>query len=615
MNWFAKRRPTGASMKMCFRKLLTEPSTIMAILLLVGCAFLSAVIPPLKSPDEPDHIERAYLLAKGVWILDRPEGKSSGGNIDTGLLDYMASYPPPQDKVTAEVSDSANQIRWSKERTYDPSPGTGYYFPLIYAPQAAGLYWGERLDLTVDQSYRLARAFALMVSVLLIGAAFKIHAPHALTLTLLVMPMTLFQLASASLDGMATALAVLAISLFLRIAAEKRNAASWMNHALALSVVVLVTSRIHALPFVLLLVAAWRYAPNKRNLSLLLISGLFIIVWTGLAIKTTVDLRVSIAAPTSKILEFYLLHPAQFFQLVWATLSHADLGPMYVRSFLGVLGWLDTPFSQQVYAWLGYGLVASMILTLSYRNIRQEWPQRLLLATIAAASILMIFLALLVTWTPHPAETISGIQGRYFLIPAIVLAYSLAGSQGSSLSWKNQFTVSLCFAFFIFSLTETTRLLLNRYYLAPFQVPNELFMHNPDPANAPQRNLIASAPLAEHQPIRLHMPSMPGQPLGHIRRIGIRLGTHARQNPGRAELWLKSQDGNTFRQAFSLSGLVDNSDYFFNIPANHYTEGEIRYVTGGGISTWESHSSNGPVLTCMKLFYTVNKTVVMAGCP
>ena len=370
MNWFAKRRPTGASMKMCFRKLLTEPSTIMAILLLVGCAFLSAVIPPLKSPDEPDHIERAYLLAKGVWILDRPEGKSSGGNIDTGLLDYMASYPPPQDKVTAEVSDSANQIRWSKERTYDPSPGTGYYFPLIYAPQAAGLYWGERLDLTVDQSYRLARAFALLVSVLLIGAAFKIHAPHALTLTLLVMPMTLFQLASASLDGMATALAVLAISLFLRIAAEKRNAASWMNHALALSVVVLVTSRIHALPFVLLLVAAWRYAPNKRNLSLLLISGLFIIVWTGLAIKTTVDLRVSIAAPTSKILEFYLLHPAQFFQLVWATLSHADLGPMYVRSFLGVLGWLDTPFSQQVYAWLGYGLVASMILTLSYRNIK-----------------------------------------------------------------------------------------------------------------------------------------------------------------------------------------------------------------------------------------------------
>ena len=614
MRSFEKLRHFGPCMTQLLKKLTTAPSG-MAILLLVGCAFLSVLIPPLKSPDEPDHIERAYLLAKGTWVLDRPAGKSSGGDIDIGLLDYMARYPVTEDKVTTEVIESAAQIRWTQERIYDPSPGTGYYFPIVYAPQATGLYLGEQLGLTVDQSYKLARAFALLACVLLIGAAFKIHAPNALTLALLFMPMTLFQFASASLDGMAAALAVLAISIFMRIAANKHKVPAWALPALAIVVVVLVTCKIHTLPFVFLLFAAWRYTPNKRGLILLLISGLFIVIWTGLAIKTTVDMRVGIAAPTSKIVAFYLQQPLQFLKLIGTTVSHDELGPFYVRSFLGVLGWLDTPFSPQAYSVLGYSLIAAVILASSCRGIRQQWRQRLLLVAVAVASILLIFLALLVTWTPHPANIILGIQGRYFLIPAIVLAYSLAGQPDNRPNWRQQLGRVLCLALFLFSVTASTQLLLNRYYLAPFQSPVELITHKPEPAGTSPGSLIASLPLQERQPIQLHMPSLPVLEFGQLRRIGIRFGTHARQNTGQAELRLRTQDGQTYSQIFSLTGLMDNNDYFFNLPPQDYINGEIHHVSGGGISTWEIHAPQAQVLTCMKFYYTFNKTVVMAGCP
>lgn len=132
------------------------------LLLFLGCYFLSTVIPPLKSPDEHDHIERAYLLGKGVFVLNQPERQSSGRDVDTGLLKYLNSYLPFQNKMSAEAVSTASDIRWSGQRIFDPSPGTGYYFPAIYLPQTLGLLVGEWLDLTVDQSYRLSRASALI---------------------------------------------------------------------------------------------------------------------------------------------------------------------------------------------------------------------------------------------------------------------------------------------------------------------------------------------------------------------------------------------------------------------------------------------------------------------
>ncbi|MEC5385590.1 DUF2142 domain-containing protein [Uliginosibacterium sp. H3] len=601
------------------KKITTDDSFIISLLLFIACFFLAAVIPPFKSPDEFDHIQRAYLLGKGVFILDRPEGKSSGGDVDTGLLAYMASHPSTQDKLSADVIDAASKIRWTGQRVYDPAPGTGYYFPVIYSPQAAGLLLGERLGLTVDYSYRLARAFSILAAVLLVFSAFRTYATNPLSLALISVPMSLFQFSSASLDGVSTALALFVIATFLRITTEKTDTPNWRLYALAIAVVVLATSRIHLIPFVLMLAASFFYTTKKRSLFLFVVSCFFILAWVSIAVKTTVDLRAVLGEPPSNIIAFYTKQPFQFLKVFWQTITDLNLVDNYYTQFLGILGWLDTPFERPMYTVMGSVVLAIASLTFSWRGIKNEWPHRLLLIFISALSIFLIFLALLVTWSPHPASKISGVQGRYFLIPAILIAYGVSEKINSLCDWQKRFFTVFCFLFFVFSISGTTNVLLRRYYLSPFQQQQiENIIYEPevvsDKSKTYEHKMVPSAVLDERSPIRLRMPPLKNSDFGKQRRIGILFGTYARQNLGRAELLLRASDGRSFIQDFSLSELADNSYRYFYVPADFYVSGEIRFLSGGGISVWENHSADGQILTCLDLLYSSNKDVVVAGC-
>lgn len=586
-------------------------SAAIIALLFIGCAILSVIIPPLKSPDEHDHLERAYLLGKGVLIAERPEGKASGGNIDTGLSAYLNSFLPSQGKLTESELLAAREIQWSGQRVYDPSPGAAYYFPIIYLPQTSALLIGERLGLTVDSSYRLARAFALLAAALLVFSAFRIYPANPIVLALIALPMSLFQLSSASLDGISTALAMFTIATFLRIAKEKGNAPSWCIYALAIAVVVLTTSRVHAAPVLLLLVASYWYTRDKRALYLLAFATLFFASWTAIAIKTTVDLRVTSSAPVSGVVAFYLKHPLQFFTVLWASLSDHSLRSFYCRSFLGVLGWLDTPFEERFYNFLGWGILGIAVLAVSVRNFKEEWRQRSLLILIALAGVLLTFFALLVTWTPHPAGNIAGVQGRYFMIPALFLAYGIAGNTVLFYGWRGKIATTACLLFFVLSITETTKILVERYYLTSQPAAVEKVVYVPADSS-PERSLVASAKMDEQKPISLNFPAT--NDMGPVTRIGIRFGTHMRNNPGKAELVLKTAGGAEYRRAFSLPELIDNAYQHFRVPPNNYVAGEIRFLTGGGVSTWESHSADGKVLTCLDLLGS-KKNVVIAGCP
>lgn len=565
----------------------------------------------MKSPDEHDHIERAYLLGKGVIVSARPEGKASGGNIDTGLSAYLNSFPPTQKELTKSELAATREIPWSGQRVYDPSPGAAYYFPIIYLPQTSALLLGEHLGMTVDFSYRLARAFALLTAALLIYSAFRIYPANPLTLALIALPMSLFQLSSASLDGISTALAIFIIAIFLRITKEKGNIPSWYVYALAVSITVLTTSRIHAAPVLLLLAAAYWYTKDRKALYLLISSTLFFAIWTAIAIKTTVDLRVATTAPVSTVVAFYLKQPSQFFTVLWESLSDKSLRSFYRKSFLGILGWLDTPFEKRSYNVLSLGILAIAALSVSLREFKDEWRQRSLLIFIALAGTLLIFFALLVTWTPHPATNIAGVQGRYFMIPAVFLAYGIAGNNVMFDGWRGKIAAGACLLFFTFSMTETTKVLIEKYYLISREAATEKIVHVPAGSSS-DVSLVASAKMDEHHPISLIFPA--ANDAGKLTRIGIRLGTHMRKNPGKAELVLRTAGGAEYRRAFSLRELADNAYQYFNVPPEYYVTGEIRFLTGGGISTWERHSPDGKVLTCLDLLGS-SKKVLIAGCP
>jgi len=450
-------------------KFQTNKTSIFLVLMIGFVSFiLSAMAPPFTSPDEIDHVKRAYGLLQGTVILESPAGKNSGLQVNEGLVGYINAYYLPlmanrAHKFTASEIASASALRWSDTESYSPAAGTGYYFPLIYTPQALGLGVGKLFDLTVDASYRLARVFSLAAIVTVLIAALLLYEIPALVTAILILPMTLFQMSSASLDGFSNALAVLAISMYLYFLDSKKFHRG-LAIAFGVCLFLLISCRVYLLPMLLLPFVIYYLTRQKIFLLVGTAAAVLVVAWLSLAITYTVDNRVSTGAPTSTIILYYVSHPLVFAELIYSTLLAPGNAYNYLMMFLGVLGWLDAPLTPKVYTLLSTFLVLILLFSFSIQDMRREKVPRLILAFCAVASVLMVFFALLVTWNPHPASLIQGIQGRYFLVPVMLLAYSIS-PRGKLLPLPRGMAVVSLAGLMVYSTYATIKLLLFRYYI------------------------------------------------------------------------------------------------------------------------------------------------------
>jgi hypothetical protein len=403
-------------------------------------ALVASRMQPMQSPDEQQHVVRAWLLAHGQWQLHAPGTMMSGGDIDAHFHDYAHGMlrgwaGEPELRTPPSRITELRTLRWrhDDERRFIQIPGTGYYLPLIYLPQAIGLRLGEALGWTIEGSYRLARLLAQMSTAALLVAAWMIARPQRppmLVLGLLVLPMTLFQFAAPTIDGMTTGLALVMLALVWRPLATGAPLETVALAALGVGLLVLVGARLHALPMLALpLLLAWR--TRQRRIALLGLALLAaILAWNAWAGAVTVDTRAVRALSAAEIARHYLLAPWDFIAVLGRTLASEPWRDFMGQSFVGVLGWLDTPLPAGSYRWLGLGLFALVLPSLVGWHAAPRLP-RLACAAMALPSTLIVFAALLAAWTPHPAEVILGMQGRYLLLPALLACFALLPCAGA----------------------------------------------------------------------------------------------------------------------------------------------------------------------------------------
>lgn len=456
---------------------------LLGVFVLLLATWLSALIPPIQSPDEESHIKRAYLISQGDFLLQlippdmigviddeattqfkeraRKHGGRMGGKIDLALADFTAMHLTLAREAAKRFSEAEKDLivntNWQGIRHFQSLPGTGYYFPAIYAPQALGLAVGQLLGLSVQHSYDLAKGFTLLVCLVLLGVAFKLMPPNPLAIAILLLPMNVFQLLSPTIDGLTTSLAVLSISLFIMLIDHRRKPSLAASCCLAICIFLLTTSRTHLLPLLFLpFYLAWQ-RQSRRDFYL----GCFISVaalgWVLFALQTTNDPRIVRNQTTAQLLTQYAVNPFAFFKIVWASVSDGALFTFYQESFIGILGWLDTPLEKYFYPILWVELAVCALASVSVFRLRKDWSARLLLVVLGFATIGLVFLAMVVTWTPHPATVVDGVQGRYFVAPAILLSYGISGcttNQHPIRHWIGALTVA------VFALTSLTALLM-----------------------------------------------------------------------------------------------------------------------------------------------------------
>ena len=389
-------------------------------------------IPPMQSPDEPSHVARAYLLCRGEGLLHTPPGESSGGAVDRALDELVQPYlrlaRESSLRLRADESQALAALRWSGKEAFVPIPSTGYLLPFIYVPQAAGLCLGRALELPVQASYGLARALTLMVSLLWLLAAVRLHNPGPLTLLLLCLPMSLFQWLSPTVDGLSHAMTVWLASAFVRLYSGDAMGSAALRLAWVAVIAVLAGSRTHLLPAFLLPLALCLRRRDALLAFATLAALAAVLAWYAWVATHLVDQRIVRSAGLPQIIGHYAARPAELLAVVYATLGDAQTRLFYGQSFIGILGWLDTMLPLWAYPALGSMLAATAVLSALRGTVGAAAPW---LLAAAAASVPLVFAALLVGWSEFPATRIDGVQGRYFIAPALLAAAALAAPRRS----------------------------------------------------------------------------------------------------------------------------------------------------------------------------------------
>jgi uncharacterized membrane protein len=398
---------------------------------------VATLIPPMQSPDEHSHVTRADTLSRGHLMLETPAGESTGGRVDEGLIYFTQPWlnkivSGQAKRLSPADKEAAYKLRWTHREHFLPIPGTNYYFPLAYAPHALGLAVGQALDLSIMHSYRLTRIFCIAAGAALLVAAFRVLRPPPLAVALLLLPMTVFQWVLPTLDGVTTSLAVLALSVFARRMMDGGPSPAGERWLLAGALFLLATTRVHLAPMLLLpLVLAWRQRAWRDAVPAFAAIAAAL-AWTVQALLTTVDARVVRAQTTGSMVKHYVQQPWEFARVFAASVTDGTLSTHYAKSFVGILGWLDTELASPWYLVLGGGLAVCLAVCALRAPWRLGADGRAALVATAVTSVLLIFFALLVTWTPHPAKTVDGVQGRYFIVPALAVAYAMARPPGEA---------------------------------------------------------------------------------------------------------------------------------------------------------------------------------------
>lgn len=438
--------------------------------LIYGIAFL-LLIPPFQVPDEYEHYYKAWDISNGN-IIPEKIGNKAGVYLPESVkimtdnvyqkwkyfilnnqeldMEYLLSLPLESDNdVFVDISKYAVV-------TYSPIP---------YIASALSMAAGKMFNLSPLLLMYLGRLGNLILWLFVTFLAIRITPVFKWGfLAIALMPMTLFQAASLSADGVTLALSFLIIAIFLKLALDESIEKINTKHILILVLISLILS-LAKLPYVMLILLFFLIPSakfeSKRQMFMIfgllsLVTVLAIAIWNFMVngLYMPLDPGVSI-----KDQLFYVLHnPVDYIHVLMNTSSKYAVEFPIIS--VGSWAYLDTPLSKWIYGI--YFLVLFIIAIFDKNSFKINFKQRYIILGVFLLITSTIFFLEYLTWTYVGAQVIHGIQGRY-LIPILPLLFLFLYENGSDT--KSRILVeSMITLFIIFILSKVVSIFINQYY-------------------------------------------------------------------------------------------------------------------------------------------------------
>ncbi len=442
--------------------------TLATVYLLYGSIAVPCIgllMPPYQASDEGAHYARADQVSLGVPLGYR-SGTNSGGVIDRGVMAAFGTFYSivlhEERKATSELFQQALEAKWKDGKDFSDFANTAFYPPYFYIVSASAISIGKALDLSVVTTLYVARLLNGFVALGLGALAIAVAGTAApWFFALLCLPMSLAQAASMSQDALMFPIAALGAAIATRSLRE-RDGNVYDFALMCLLLALLATGRVTygTLALVPLVVPM---APLRARVCGAVVIGISSLGWSWLASHFTLVQYGLSGADASGQVHYLLSHPAEVFSIAANTMRY-QIG-LYLESFVGRLGWLDVilppPYVQLAWAVLiaaAYASIVTGIVT------RARCYAGAIVALALASSVVALFAALYVSWTPVGNFIVDGIQGRYF-IPLAFFAPALCpfgarpafGGQAKWLNWAIA-------VFPVCSIAVVTLSIVRRYY-------------------------------------------------------------------------------------------------------------------------------------------------------
>lgn len=438
-------------------------------LLCIFCVAVVAATPPVQAPDEARHLFRAHQVGYGVLLPAQDTRGRRGGEVDAGLAELSAIWQPlrgnPDVPATQERWRESTSVNWADRTDFEPF-GTQESGPLIYAPIAAGLRLGQMAGLSPLEAYYLARASVIALNCCLIWCAFRLCPPTPLVAAIVLLPMAVFQMSCAVIDGTSISCAAVACAGFVRFTRDRERADPWLLPIMALAALVSVSGRPHGAPLLALVPLTCLY--TRRTSSLWVGATLSILVfgWMAYSMAGGVSLGdTPMSKPrTVQVIASDWRQAGAALETLSSTVASWKWVVGQFKMWVGDLGSLDTPLGRDAYITIALMLAAAAACSVQWRPLRSTPASAVILLLCGASSAVLVVIALQMFYNTPSSTRVFGIQGRYFLVPSLILAYSTVAGPTERFRWQVRSATPLVIAIFAVSFVATLNALLRRYY-------------------------------------------------------------------------------------------------------------------------------------------------------
>ncbi len=445
-------------------------------LALTVCVSMVFMTPPFQVPDEPAHFLKAAQVSAGNFSGIRTANHNPGAYTPIGAVDLvginefhlLSMHKERKIDVLQSTETRPSAVKWGERFVFSATsainyPPTGYLF------HAIALRLSQALHINVLSSFFLARLFNALGCVALSCMAIALATRGKWYLFILLsLPMTLFQFASLSQDGILISSAALGSAMLSRYL--DNETADRVRFMLIIGSIFLFLVAILGKPVYIPLLFAVHIIVLMKNktyivgiafsllCSLIIVIGWYLLNSSGYSVA---DPEISIV----RQINYLYTDP---FALITVVLQKTAVNfTKEANGFIGILGWRDTRLP--VYS---YGLVkvllALIMLMNCYAFVKKQ--QSFLLISIVALTIVsamfFVSLALYVTWTPVGLQTVHGVQGRYMIPIACFASVAMVDLFPNNIFEKNMLLLFIILVVLIMFFVDVNSLfvILERYY-------------------------------------------------------------------------------------------------------------------------------------------------------